>query len=110
MQAMGKAQPDRGLGRAKSRAREPDSEWSASTPASLAANPGLIRWTAIFAPHAEEWEMDAERFDSLARSLASRFSRRRALRGAGAAASAGLLAATGTGRLRVLAQNANSGP
>src|SRR6476619_6512693 len=54
--------------------------------------------------------MDAERFDSLARSLASRFSRRRALRGAGAAASAGLLAATSSGRLAALAQDANSSP
>ena len=39
--------------------------------------------------------MDAQRFDNLARSLATRFSRRGALRRAGAAASAGLLASAG---------------
>ena len=39
--------------------------------------------------------MDAQRFDNLARTLASRLSRRRALRRAGAAAAASLLAATG---------------
>jgi hypothetical protein len=39
--------------------------------------------------------MDAQRFDNLAKALASRLTRRRALREAGAAASVGLLAATG---------------
>ncbi len=41
---------------------------------------------------------------------ANRFTRRRALRGAGVAASAGLFAATGSGRLAALAQDANNGP
>jgi hypothetical protein len=39
--------------------------------------------------------MDGQRFDNLARALAARLSRRRALRGAGAAASVSLLAAAG---------------
>jgi hypothetical protein len=39
--------------------------------------------------------MDAQRFDNLARTLARRFSRRNALRRAGAGAAASLLAATG---------------
>src|SRR5215207_6196088 len=54
--------------------------------------------------------MDAERFDSMARSLASRLSRRTALRGTGAAAAAGVLAAlqSGTGRAAVARQDAAS--
>jgi hypothetical protein len=53
--------------------------------------------------------MDAERFDSMARSLASRLSRRTALRGTGAAAAAGVLAAlqAGTSRAAVARQNAD---
>jgi hypothetical protein len=43
----------------------------------------------------EGGSMDAQRFDNLARTLASRLSRRGALRRAGAAASASLLAASG---------------
>lgn len=39
--------------------------------------------------------MDAKRFDNLARSLATRFSRRRAIRQAGAAATAGVFASIG---------------
>jgi hypothetical protein len=54
--------------------------------------------------------MDAERFDSMARSLASRLSRRTALRGTGAAVAAGVLAAlqSGTGRAAVARQDAAS--
>jgi hypothetical protein len=48
--------------------------------------------------------MDAQRFDNLARSLAMRFSRRRALRHAGAAASAGVFAAAGLRSMPVAAQ------
>jgi hypothetical protein len=48
--------------------------------------------------------MDAQRFDNLARSLAMRFSRRRALRHAGAAASAGVFAAAGLRLMPVAAQ------
>src|SRR5215208_4259526 len=53
--------------------------------------------------------MDAERFDSMARSLASRLSRRTALRGTGAGVAAGVLAAlqSGTGRAAVARQNAD---
>ena len=39
--------------------------------------------------------MDAQRFDNLARTLASRLSRRNALRGIGAGTAASLLATTG---------------
>ena len=53
--------------------------------------------------------MDAERFDSMARSLASRLSRRTALRGTGAGVAAGVLAAlqAGTSRAAVARQNAD---
>jgi hypothetical protein len=54
--------------------------------------------------------MDAERFDSMARSLASRLSRRTALRGTGAGVAAGVLAAlqSGTARAAVARQDAAS--
>ena len=53
--------------------------------------------------------MDAARFDSMARSLASRLSRRTALRGTGAGLAAGVLAAlqSGTGRAAVARQDAD---
>lgn len=56
--------------------------------------------------------MDAQRFDNLAKALAGRLSRRRALRGAGAAASAGLLASVGAGSgpARVMAQDGGDEP
>jgi hypothetical protein len=53
--------------------------------------------------------MEAARFDSIARSLASRLSRRTALRGTGAGVAAGVLAAlqAGTSRAAVARQNTN---
>ncbi|MEX0744501.1 MAG: hypothetical protein WD118_02765 [Phycisphaeraceae bacterium] len=48
--------------------------------------------------------MDAQRFDTLTKTLADRLSRRHALRRAGAAAAASVLAATGLRAAPVLAQ------